>query len=275
MVNYKEYKPNTTINEYIECIWTFEWENDKTNSIVETLVPGGRAEFIFIKSEILWHGPRIKKEVETISASFLLGQRNRVNYMTCLNKSSSIGVRIRHGCLPIFTDSPASIYSNKVALLNTIFGSEIDDLTMRLFDIQNKENTISIIESWLEENIHVLNNDWKNLQEFLKKIISEESYDLPTIKILSQEYGWSNKKTERLFLKYVGFTANQFIKIMRLRKSVETLFKDYQNLTKVALNSGFYDQSHFIREFYRYTGHKPSDFIKKTNNIAEFLYKNR
>jgi AraC-like DNA-binding protein len=198
-----------------------------------------------------------------------------VNYLTCLNKSSSIGVRIRHGCLPIFTDSPVSAYSNKIELLNKIFGVEVDRLTEDLFDKRNEDKTIPIIESWLDSKIQVLDSDWQNLQDYLKKIITTESYELSTIKRLSQEYGWSDKKTERLFLKYVGFTANQFIKIMRLRKSVEKIFSDYQNLTKVAHDSGFYDQSHFIREFYRYAGDKPSEFIKKTNNIAEFLYKNR
>jgi AraC-like DNA-binding protein len=127
----------------------------------------------------------------------------------------------------------------------------------------------------LENNITELNNGWKDLQGYLTKIATVDNAGLMTIKMLSKQYGWSDKKTERLFLKYVGFTPIQFIKIIRFRKSVEKLFGNYENLTNLAYESGFYDQSHFIREFYRYAGDKPSDFLKGSNNIARLLYGNK
>lgn len=273
MENYHEYKPTAALSRYVECIWILNGQNNETNSIVESLVPGGRTELIFTKSELLWHGSNINNEAERISSPFLLGQRNCVKYITCLNHYSSIGVRLRYGCLPVFIGVPANSYSNKVTLLNKILGTEIDQVTESLFEAKNIGDTLQIIESWLEKNITALNNDWRHLQEYLVKIITAENAGLMTIKMLSKEYGWNDKKTERLFLKYVGFTATQFVKIIRFKRSVEKLFAGYENLTGLAYDSGFYDQSHFIKEFYRYAGNKPSDFLKRPNNIARFLYK--
>lgn len=272
MENYQEYKPNAALCRYVECIWILNGQNNETNSIVEPLVPGGRTEFIFTRSEILWHGSNRKKGSEKVSSSFLLGQRNCVNYITCLNKYSSIGVRLRQGCLPVFIGVHASSYSNRISLLNKIFGTGIDHLTETLFEAKNTGDTIQLLELWLEKNITEPNTDWRNLQEYLAKITTAENAGLITIKMLSKEYGWNDKKTERLFLKYVGFTPGQFIKIIRFRRAVEKLFAGYENLTNLAYDTGFYDQSHFIREFYRYAGNKPSDFLKSPNSIAKFLY---
>jgi AraC-like DNA-binding protein len=275
MVNYQEYKPKAALCRYIECMWILNGQNDETNSIVESLVPGGRAELIFTKSDILWHGSNIKNEAERISSSFLLGQRNCVKYITCLNDYSSLGVRLRSGCLPVFSAVQASSCSNKITLLNKIFGAEIDQVTETLFEAKNNGYAIQLIESWLEKNITEPNSDWRDLQEYLAKITTVENAGLSTIKMLSKAYGWNDKKTERLFLKYLGFTPTQFIKIIRFRKSVEKLFAGYENLTDLAYESGYYDQSHFIKEFYRYAGNKPSDFLKRPNNIAKLLYKVR
>src|SRR6185312_11076997 len=99
MENYQEYKPKVALSRYIECIWIIHGQNNKTNSIVESLVPGGRTELIFTRSELLWHGSNMKKKAERVSSSFLLGPRNCVNYMTCLDHYSGLGVRLRSGCL--------------------------------------------------------------------------------------------------------------------------------------------------------------------------------
>ncbi|MFL5746533.1 MAG: helix-turn-helix domain-containing protein [Niastella sp.] len=275
MENYHEYKPKAALCRYVECIWILNGKNDETNSIVESLVPGGRTELIFTKSELIWHGSNRRNEAERISSSFLLGQRNRVKYITCLNQYSSLGVRLRYGCLPVFMGVHASSCSNRITLLNKIFGTEIAHITASLFEAQNKDDAIQTIESWLERNIIEPNNDWRHLQEYLGKLTSIENAGLMTTKMLSKEYGWNDKKAERVFLKYVGFTPAQFIKIIRFRRSVEKLFADYENLTDLAYDSGFYDQSHFIREFYRYAGNKPSDFLKRPNSIAKMLYKTR
>lgn len=275
MENYYEYQPKAALSRYIECIWFITGRNNETNSIVEALVPGGRSELIFTKSEILWHGSKLNNEAAKISSSFLLGQRNCVKYITCLNQYSSFGVRVKHGCLPVFSGVRASSYSNRVTPLTEIFGTDIDHLTETIFAVKNIVDAIHTIELWLEKNLTEPKSDWQILQEYLARITTTENTGLPTIKMLSKEFDWNDKKTERLFLRYVGFTPAQFIKIIRFRRSVEKLFAGYESLTNLAYDSGFYDQSHFIREFYRYAGNKPSEFLKGANNIARLLYKTR
>lgn len=59
----------------------------------------------------------------------------------------------------------------------------------------------------------------------------------------------------------VGITPKQFTKIIQFQCSLNQLTDDdYLNLTDLAYEYGFADQSHFIRTFKHYTGKTPREF---------------
>lgn len=63
----------------------------------------------------------------------------------------------------------------------------------------------------------------------------------------------------RQFKQALGMTPFEYLKILRIEKS-KTLMKRGGSLTEVALTSGFYDQSHFIRTFKEVYGIRPSAY---------------
>ena len=69
---------------------------------------------------------------------------------------------------------------------------------------------------------------------------------------------------ERQFLKEIGVTPKQFAKMIQFSSSLKQMTdEDYVNLTDISYDSGFADQSHFIRSFKRYTGKTPKEFQKQ------------
>ncbi len=74
----------------------------------------------------------------------------------------------------------------------------------------------------------------------------------------------AERTLERHFLNEIGVTAKQFAKIVQFSTSMKQLTEtDYINLTEIGYDSGFADQSHFIRSFKRYTGKTPKEFQKQ------------
>lgn len=72
---------------------------------------------------------------------------------------------------------------------------------------------------------------------------------------------------ERAFLSEIGLTPKQFAKIVQFQYSLRKLTHDsFEKLTEVSADCGFTDQSHFIREFKRYTGQTPSYFLQHVSN---------
>ena len=74
----------------------------------------------------------------------------------------------------------------------------------------------------------------------------------------------TERTLERQFIKQVGLTPKQFAKIIQFKSSLQQLTEEnYDQLLDVGLDSGFSDQSHFIRSFKKYTGKTPSEFIRQ------------
>jgi len=71
----------------------------------------------------------------------------------------------------------------------------------------------------------------------------------------------AERTLERHFLEEIGVTPKQFAKIIQFSSSMKQITEtDYYNLTEIGYDSGFADQSHFIRSFKRYTGKTPKEF---------------
>ena len=73
-----------------------------------------------------------------------------------------------------------------------------------------------------------------------------------------------NERTfQRIFKKYVGVTPNHYRRICQFQLSFSQLrSKDFDKLSDVAYESGFADQSHFIRSFREFTQTTPNDYLR-------------
>jgi AraC-like DNA-binding protein len=63
----------------------------------------------------------------------------------------------------------------------------------------------------------------------------------------------------RMFAREVGLPPHRYLINLRLNKSRE-LLKSQRSITDVALQVGFYDQSHYIRNFKLYLGITPKQY---------------
>jgi AraC-like DNA-binding protein len=63
-----------------------------------------------------------------------------------------------------------------------------------------------------------------------------------------------------------------FILYSRYIHSLVATHSSSDPLTTVALRSGFYDQSHFIRTFKSFTGISPGDYRRRQSNVVGHLY---
>lgn len=94
-------------------------------------------------------------------------------------------------------------------------------------------------------------------------IIIENEGQIRIADLLKQVY-MSERTFERSFKAQVGLNAKQFARIIQFQKSMNLLSDlTYDKLTEVGHESGFSDQSHFIRTFKKYTGQTPSFYLKQ------------
>ncbi|UZM98179.1 helix-turn-helix transcriptional regulator [Lysinibacillus sp. MHQ-1] len=73
----------------------------------------------------------------------------------------------------------------------------------------------------------------------------------------------SRAECSRYFKKVIGLTPFTYLLQYRLRKSIELLRDDEQNVTIIAANTGFSTVSYYIEKFKEYTGYSPHVYRKK------------
>jgi AraC-like DNA-binding protein len=78
----------------------------------------------------------------------------------------------------------------------------------------------------------------------------------------------SPRYLQRLFLQYTGVTPKLYHKINRFQLSLKLVAKKDSSLTSIAYDCGYFDQSHFIREFKSFTGVTPSAYTAEAYPVS-------
>jgi AraC-like DNA-binding protein len=103
-------------------------------------------------------------------------------------------------------------------------------------------------------------NENDNIQKAIAQILHSKGQ--LKIKELLKELPLTERTLERNFKAHIGLSPKQFSKIIQFQSSLNQLTKvKFQKLTDIGIDSGFTDQSHFIRTFKSYTGQTPSFYF--------------
>jgi AraC-like DNA-binding protein len=97
------------------------------------------------------------------------------------------------------------------------------------------------------------------LERFIAKMRRE--FEVVPIGHLAAELAWSERRLERVFAEKIGLRPKLYSRILRFQRFLDTAGKGNANLLERALNAGFYDQSHLIKEFRTFTGGTPTEYF--------------
>lgn len=139
---------------------------------------------------------------------------------------------------------------------------DVTSFLQKLIKAKNLEEEVAIISDLIRELIqfHQLPPD-DRVQQAINLIIKNKGQ--VTIKNLREELYVTERTIERKFMSEVGLTPKQFAKIIQFQTSLHQLNQaKFDKLVEIGANSGFADQSHFIRTFKKYTGQTPSFYLK-------------
>ena len=101
--------------------------------------------------------------------------------------------------------------------------------------------------------------------ERLIKYATEKIFDKPYKDILSKiqkDICITERTFQRMFEKNIGVSPNQFRKIFQFNNAFQQLnSRQYRNLSDIAFENGYADQSHYIRAFREFTNFTPKEYL--------------
>jgi PAS domain S-box-containing protein len=83
------------------------------------------------------------------------------------------------------------------------------------------------------------------------------------VSALARRAGLSSRQLQRRFQELFGVGVKEFVMRARLQEAAEALQEGTASIAEVALESGFYDQSSFTRQFRKRTGTTPARYRRR------------
>jgi AraC-like DNA-binding protein len=180
---------------------------------------------------------------------------NRVNYLA---------VRFQPGSFLHFFDSPANYCADQIMPLEMLSGKREHELIERLMEENHIRSKIELLESCLTRLLMRSNKSDPAVTIAVNNVLKCKG-DV-RISWLSRIANCSQRQLCRKFCTWVGVSPKSFCNIIRFQSTLRILHaRSKCNLLSIALDGGYYDQSHFIHEFNSYFGLTPSEFIARNN----------
>ncbi|WP_394748915.1 helix-turn-helix domain-containing protein [Spongiimicrobium salis] len=89
------------------------------------------------------------------------------------------------------------------------------------------------------------------------------------LETLQKEFKIDKFKLQKSFKKCMGLTPLEYLTALRIENS-KALFHTNTPLVEIALESGFYDQSHFTHSFKKYVGVTPGSYKKNCKILQDW-----
>ncbi|MFA7445785.1 MAG: helix-turn-helix transcriptional regulator [Flavobacteriaceae bacterium] len=267
-MNYQTFEPNKDLDLLIKCYWILESPKEKTPE-KQTIVPDGCMEMIF------HYGDLYKQYTENGSIiqprCFVIGQLTRPLEIEPTGKTGIFAVRFYpDGFLP-FATVPIKEMENRAVSLVELFGEEGKNIESRILNTDSVSDRINLVEDFLKSrltNKEMIDHIVKSTVETILTANGQLSVDE-----LSRETNITRRQLERKFSSVIGLSPKQLSKTIRLQAVLKILLsKKFTNLTTLAHENEYYDQSHFIKDFKELTGFTPKEFYGNNLRMSSLFY---
>ena len=173
-----------------------------------------------------------------------------------------IGTKFRPGAFRAFVDRPVASFTDKRWPLREVFGDAgFDAEALRHED---DRAAVAVIESFLRSFQPATSEAMLLAGRIAARIAEDRS--IKKVDQLVDEFAVSSRQLQRIFREYVGVTPKWVIQRYRLIEAAEQLASDApRDFATLALDLGYADQAHFIRDFKRIVGRPPAVYAR---NVA-------
>jgi AraC-like DNA-binding protein len=252
--------PPPGLARIVECYWIAESED--ASPAKEKIIPDGFPEMIFHYGDpyrINLH----HNAWELQSQSLLAGQIRRYFFLENTGKSGVLGIKLQPTALTHLFDIPMCTLTDKVADLSAIMAVPLRSL---LCTAAPHDEKITAINEWFS-SLPLWEEDHADKAI---ELIREYKGAIAVAEIVAQ-LGISERHLERLFKRSVGLSPKFYARIIRFNHIFHLNQERNPGWTDLAFNAGYYDQSHFIRNFKAFTGEDPSGYYFEEDNMANFF----
>lgn len=257
--------PHPLLKPFIDRFWG--WDCPLGEVVALPLVlPGTGIELLF------HHGAPFRRilagDPDTLPQNHTLCVRHRALSLVPAAGTGFVAVRFRAGQLGQFTALPLVECIDQPLPVDALWGIRGRDLAARVEAAGDFQRRVDLIEQFLLRQLDLRQPD---------RLVSSAAHHLYhqtariTVDQLAAQLDIGRRQLEKRFLRVEGITPAAFRRRARFQKTVRQLMLNpSDSLIEAALEHGYYDQSHFCRDFKDLAGRSPASHLAAARGVTHF-----
>jgi len=242
VVSYQEFIPHQQLQPFIYCYWQLKTSEKLKQPFNYKVVADGCIDIFF--------------ELNKPCENFVMGFCKKYIEFQLKSEFNYIGIRFLPTMFPQLFGVDASTISNKAEELRLVLPEVASFIQANFSIVTNIKSIIQLLNSFLLDQLSII--DFENDKRLYNAIsLIMKNYGVIDVEII--DTGISHRQLRRLFDFYIGDSMKTFSKVVRFQNILRSK-PSTQSLrnNKLFFDSGFFDQSHFIKDFKHFYGVTPS-----------------
>ncbi len=239
---------------------------------VERFLPDGSVDLVIdlTDDDKYVFDNRSLEPAQVCRACWVSGMRTRYISISAGKESSMMVISFRAvGAAPCF-HVPLSELTDSVVDAESVLGSSILTLRDRLRSLPTPTLRFAAVEKWLMRRLVIPGNG--HVLAAAAASMIDTAPQTATVDRAAAYAGVSAKHLVHVFREYAGITPKQYQRIRRFQSVVATVeAKKSVDWAHLAVDCGFYDQSHLIRDFSLFCGMTPLQYMASKGSLLNYI----
>ena len=221
--------------------------------------PEGRFELIFQMDAHFLHRSHLDSTWLKRPYAFVGGLHDRAYHVKPLsNNTTCIGIKFKPDSAKYFIPRKLNTLKNRVVSISDIWNKEGRTLLDKIKVAPDHRLCFYLLDQFLARQFK--KGDFRSLEDSCSDLQNEKSN--LSVRDIARKASLSTAQFRKIFRENIGISPSEYRKIIRVSLARNKLKRQqFQSLTDLAINLGYFDQAHFIREFKSITGLTPSKYF--------------
>jgi AraC-like DNA-binding protein len=238
---YREQTPDGSLRRWVECGWSLDCGAAPPEHRV---APDGCVDIVYDREQGL-----------RVVGAMTVEQRFQFS-----SGASQTGVRFRPGMAGTFLDLPVAELTDGSAALADIWQGSARSLQQQLDDARSIGDAMRLLLA----SVAVPESAPDPVQRAIDALTAANGN--ADLDLLARQANLSPRQFRRRCLEESGLTPKHLARVLRFRHAsqIARASGHRPDWAVIALDAGYYDQSHFIRDFREFTGRTPMSELSMT-----------
>jgi len=265
---YQVFDPPPQLAPYVRFFWALEGDVEPGGEFVHRSMADGCVEMVFhyrsVFDEIKQSG-----EVEVSSNASIQAQSTKYRRFSTTSSFGIFGAYLYPFAIPRLFSFPAYDFTDITPDLESVFGRDGRRLDEQVSSAVSNQDRVAIVSRFLQAKLDATDRELPFVHRAVHTIL--DSNGSLSVTGLAKGHSLSTRQFERRFKELAGLSPKLYSRVVRFQSATQHKLAGGRDLTEIAYECGYFDQSHFINDFRQFSGYTPKEYFWKDAEGTQYL----